>query len=103
MCNPSRVSTLDDLIYYSTQTLPPVFDVANPTPLSLCYYPLRIAAAEFMNFANCLHYLVEIFEYSTESSLHSLPDLQSHFRELQIYRRSSTGSLKKIHLVLGFL
>ena len=103
ICNPSRTSTFDDLIYYWTNELPFDFNAANPTQLSLFYYPLRIAAAEFANYANFLLDQIEIFEYSTEDSLHSLTDLQSHYRVLQIYRRSSRASLKKIRAIIGFL
>jgi hypothetical protein len=80
---PGRLSMLDDLIYYWTQELPKVFNPSRPCLHSLSYFPLKIAAAEWMNFSNYMRYSIENYEYSLGSistTLTSLTDLQYDLR-----------------------
>jgi hypothetical protein len=100
---PDRLSMFDDLIYYWTEKLPPSFDTINPNLLSLFYYPLRIVAAEWMNFVNFLHYTVDNHEYFGEFSFQHLDNFQSNLLSLQSWRRSSLGSLVKVRAVTNFL
>jgi hypothetical protein len=93
--SPPRYSLFDDLIYYWTEELPPVFDPRAPTLLSLSYYPLKIIVAEWMNFANLMHYTVENLEYATEdlfTTLLELQRLESDLARLQGFRRRSADS-----------
>src|ERR1700739_2791106 len=50
MTSPGRLSLFDDLIYYWRKEQPPVFNSASPTLASLSYYPLKIAAAEWVSY-----------------------------------------------------
>lgn len=98
----SRDSLFDDLIYYWTMELPFVFQPQAPTLLSLSYYSLKVIIAEWMNFANLMHYAVVNLEYSLEDlsiTLSELYGLESHIRELQSWRRRSTDSIYKMRLL----
>lgn len=108
---PPRSSLFDALIYYWTKHPPPVFKPQVPNLLSLSYYPLKIIVAEWMSFANLMHYAVENLEYSVEDfsiSISELQGIEANLRDLQSWRRRSTDSLYKMrHLArevesLGF-
>ncbi|KAH0536595.1 hypothetical protein FGG08_006553 [Glutinoglossum americanum] len=97
--SPPRCSLFDDLIYCWMEELPSVFDPRAPTLLSLSYYPLKIIVAEWMNFANLMHYTVENLEYSIEdlsTSLSEFQRLESDLRRLQGWRRRVVGSSSKM-------
>jgi len=94
-----RASLLDDLVYYWTKKLPSPFQPHAPTLLSMSYYPVRIIAAEWSNFANVIQYSLESLEYSTESlsvSGSDIQSLESSIRRLQSFRRQIAESLYKI-------
>jgi hypothetical protein len=106
MTSPSRLSLFDDLIYYWTKERPPVFNPASPTLASLSYYPLKIAAAEWMSYICLLAYSVEHLECSIEDrsiSAAELPKLESYIRHLQSWRRRSTTSASKVRSLAGFV
>jgi CorA-like Mg2+ transporter protein len=103
---PRRDSMFDDLIYYWTAEMPPLFDPLAPTLLSLSYYPLEMAAAEWMNFANMMHYTVENLEYATEDlprTNSELRGLESSVHAMQSRRRCLADAIYKIRLLTNAL
>ncbi|KAI9775220.1 MAG: hypothetical protein M1839_001338 [Geoglossum umbratile] len=98
--SPPRYSLFDDLIYYWTEELPSVFDPRAPAILSLSYYPLKIIVAEWMNFANVMHYTVENLEFSIEglsTAPLELQRLESDLAHLQGFRRRTVDSSNKMN------
>jgi hypothetical protein len=94
-----RISLFDDLIYYWRKELPNIFEPQAPTLLALSYYPLKIIVAEWVNFANLMHYAVENLEYSIEGlsvTASELQGLESNIRTLQGWRRRTASSLNKM-------
>src|SRR5262245_23759195 len=61
-CGPMLNSLIENL----TTIWPPDFNLHSPDLHSLCYYPLKIAAAEWMNFVSAMEYAVEGYEYLFE-------------------------------------
>ena len=103
---PGRLSMFDDLIYYWTKELPPVFNAANPTLLSLSYYPLKIVSAVWMNYLNFLEHIVHDYEYSTEDvsiSSHELSHLQANLHYLQSWCRNSMAASAFVHTASNFI
>lgn len=101
---PERLSMLDDLIHYWLMELPPGFTVASPSLLSLCYYPFKIAAAEWTNFANSMDYAVRDYEYSLEGSwLTELTVLESALRCLHSWRRRSVEFEKSVRFTSDYI
>src|SRR5436190_12806385 len=87
---PPRTSMLDDLVHNLITKWPPNFNLESPDLPTLCYYPLKIAAAEWRNFIDAMEYCVEGSEYSTESrSLTDAASLEPSLRYLLIWRRRS--------------
>jgi hypothetical protein len=106
MTSPGRLSLFDDLIYYWKKERPPVFNPASPTLASLSYYPLKIAAAEWVSYIHLLAYSVEHYERSIEDppiSAAELPKLEFYMRNLQSWRRRSMNSASKFHSLASFV
>jgi Mg2+ and Co2+ transporter CorA len=79
-----------DLAHYLETEWPRNLNLDFPDLAVLCYYPLKIAEAEWMNFIDAMEYCVEGCEYRTES--HFLKDtasLDSRLRSLLSWRRRS--------------
>lgn len=103
---PSRQGLLKDLIYYWQRKLPDSFNSENPSLLSVALYPLKIVAAEWMNYVAVMNYSIKRYEYTIEnlSTLFKEPDyLNSDLRDLQTWRRRSLSSQHKLSLVRRFV
>jgi hypothetical protein len=103
---PDRLSMLDDLIYYWMTERPSVFNRASPSLLSMSYYPLKIAAAEWKNFVSFMHYSVEDYESSVEAlqlSLTNIGKLETYLRHQQSWRRRSREAASKVSSLASFV
>jgi len=97
---PPRNSLLEDLVYYWRRDSPPSFNAAMPSLLSISYYSFKIMVAEWMNFANLVHYSVENVECSFEDlskNITELEGLERDLRTLQRWRRQVDEATFKIH------
>ncbi|OJD31448.1 mg2+ transporter zinc transport protein [Diplodia corticola] len=103
---PRRSSMLDDLQYYWKRQKPILFDPESPALIHLAYYPLRIIAAEWVNYLTVMHHSIKQYEYSVKdgpSVLWLLDRLDSDIRSLQSWRRRSMSSQQKLHHVARFV
>jgi heme exporter protein D len=103
---PDRLSMLDDLIYYWITEQPSVFNRASPSLLSMSYYPLKIAAAEWKNFEKLMKYSAEDYESSIEALQFSFTDigrLETFIRYLQGWRRRSREAASKVSSLTSFI
>ncbi|MCJ1303778.1 hypothetical protein MMC08_006589 [Hypocenomyce scalaris] len=103
---PLRHALLEDLIYYWKQERPAGFNLEAPTLLSLAYYPLKIVAAEWMNYMAVMSHSIKHYEYSLED----LPGLfqesgrlAADLRALQTWRRRIMSTQHKIQSVVRFI
>lgn len=62
----SRQGLLDDLIYYWRRERPGSSNSEAPTLLSISYYPLKIIAAEWINYVAVMNYNIKRYEYTIE-------------------------------------
>lgn len=102
----SRHGLLEDLMYYWDLEEPKNFDPDTPTLLSLSYYPLKIIAAEWVNYLAVMNCHIKKYEYTIESlsaPLGGLEKLDSDLRSLQSWRRRSLASHQKISAVKYFI
>jgi hypothetical protein len=101
---PKRLSMLDDLIYYWTNELPPGFDAANPNLLSLAYYPIKIAGAEWYTLMNAIDLNLESYESSLEGGWRSdLERLESNLRYLYSWQRRCATFAAQVQLTKDFI
>lgn len=90
---------LTGIMNYWEQAIPPSFDPQSPTIQSLSFYPLRIAAAEWVKYVAVMQRCIKQYEYQGDE----LPDLDkfnNDLRELQGWRRRSMLSQDKIKAVV---
>lgn len=107
---PEKLSLRKDLIYYWQKKPPPGFNSDNPTLLSLAYYPLKIAAAEWVIYIEAMSNIIKQYEYSTEVTTGSavtgqerLTTIDADLRALQVWGRRSLQTLYKLRSGLRFL
>ena len=102
----SRRSLLDDLMYYWSLETPQLFDPQNPSLLALCFYPLRIVGAEWVNYIAIMHRSIKHYEYSNSAHgnfILELEKLNSDMRALQSWRRRSMSSQHKLRSAVRLL
>ncbi|CRG91620.1 Cytoplasmic dynein 2 heavy chain 1 [Talaromyces islandicus] len=103
---PSRLGMLEDLTYYWSRKWPADFDSTNPTLLSLCFYPLKIIAAEWMNVLAVMNYHIKRYEYSIEGQktiAQDLDRLNTDLNSLQRWKRRNLSSQQKIRAIRSFV
>ena len=98
--SPHR-SIFADVIRYWEQAAPACFDPADPSIQSLAYYPLRIAAAEWVKYVEVMQRCIKLYEY--EGTQVNLERFNMDVRELQSWRRRSMVSQQKIQAVIRHL
>jgi hypothetical protein len=103
--SPGRVSLLEDLVYYWEKEQPPAFQPDQPTLLSLTYYPLKIAAAEWVCYIAVMSHSIKQFEYSTEATFeeHGLRKIDSDLRSLEAWGRRCLQTSSKLQSAITFL
>jgi hypothetical protein len=102
---PGRISLLEDLVYYWEKERPPAFQPEQPTLLSLAYYPLKIAAGEWVGYVAVMSNSIKQYEYSTEAPLeeHSLRKIDSDLRGLEVWGRRCLQTSSKLQSAISFL
>ena len=103
--SPGRISLLDDLVYYWEKERPPAFQPDQPTLLSLTYYPLKIAAAEWVSYVAVMSHSIKQFEYSTEATFeeHGLRKIDPDLRSLEVWGRRCLQTSSKLQSAITFL
>lgn len=97
-------SSLGDYLVNLFKTKPPGLNVRSPSILSLAYYPLRIAIAEWMLYTFLMSGYVKYYEYTFNNFNQRIGDAENRdFVELHRWRRRSKQSLHKLQLLAGFV
>ena len=92
---------LEDLVHYWTKGMPPTFDVADADLLSLSYYPIKIAAGEFMSYANCMRFSIDRYIAHLQADFKmDLKALESDLRYLQGWKRRATMFTDRMNRIL---
>ncbi|KAK4040860.1 hypothetical protein C8A01DRAFT_15321 [Parachaetomium inaequale] len=97
---PDKKSMLSNLLHYFRHQ-PPGFTMAEPSILSLGYYPIRIVLAEWNLYTHLMSRYFKYYEYTlhdTENRLHG-----SDIIDLQRWRRRSMQSRHKLTLLSEFI
>lgn len=112
---------LDELVYYWTSTATPALAMLNasapPSLQALTYLPLRIAAAEWVNYITLIDFSLKEYEWSGSGGRVSrapvvtppmdwtdtLDALDARLRALQAWRRRIMASTRKMRQVARFL
>jgi len=102
---PGRVSLLEDLVYYWEKDTPPSFDQTQPSLLALSYYPLKVAAAEWVNYVAVMSHSIKQYEYSTDAPAekHGLSRIDSDLRSLEIWGRRCLQTSDKLQSTIEFI
>jgi len=92
-------------VYYWEKGRPPAFQPDQPTLLSLTYYPLKIAAAEWVSYIAVMSHSIKQFEYSTEATFeeHGLRKIDSDLRSLEVWGRRCLQTSSKLQSAITFL
>jgi hypothetical protein len=97
---------LDELIYHWTIGHPPMFEHENPSLASLSYYPLKIVAAEWVNYIAVMAFSIREHERSPKLSadlVNELEKLNTDVRLLQAWSRRALSTQVKMRQVLRFI
>jgi hypothetical protein len=95
-----KSSMLASLLHYF-QNQPPGFAVAEPSILSLGYYPIKIVLAEWISYMHLASRYLKYYEYSLQDMHNRLHN--SDIVDLQRWRRRSKQSQHKLHLLSVFI
>jgi hypothetical protein len=90
---------LEDILQYWERSIPAHFDAEDPSLRSLAFYPLRIAAAEWVKYVEVMQHCIKLYEYKGNE----LPDLDKFnmdLRELQGWRLRTLNSQQKVGSVM---
>ena len=99
-----RKTMAEDLEHYLTTEWPPNLNLVAPDLHTMCWYPLKIAAAEWMNFIDAMEYSVEGCEYNTESRfVTDTASLESSLRSLLSWRRRSRDMAAVVRSTAEFI
>ncbi|KAF2439929.1 hypothetical protein P171DRAFT_369118 [Karstenula rhodostoma CBS 690.94] len=107
--NPATVSNrgmLDELVHYWTQETPQIFTASKPTLRAISYYPLKIVAAEWVNYIAVMGMSVREYELSTTFSgdlIAQLEKLNTNLRILQGWRRRVLSTQAKLRRTIRFI
>ncbi|KAF2141143.1 uncharacterized protein K452DRAFT_327339 [Aplosporella prunicola CBS 121167] len=105
-CGPKRSGLIEDLVYYWKRQKPLFFEPKSPILLHLAYFPLRIVAAEWVNYLTVMHHSIKEYEYKI-GGLSDMPQelerLSSDLQTLQSWRRRSMSSEQKLRATARFI
>jgi len=86
------------------KTPPPGLQVCSPSILSLAYYPLRIALAEWMLYCFLMSGYVKYYEYTFKNVQQRIGSAEDQdFMELHRWRRRNKQSLHKLQILEDFV
>ena len=97
---------LDELVHYWTHQAPPMFTASAPTLQALSYYPLKIVAAEWVNYVFLLGMSLREHELSTSLTgdlIAELDKLNTNLRILQGWRRRILSTQAKMRRTVRFV
>ncbi|KAH4038772.1 hypothetical protein HBH98_061550 [Parastagonospora nodorum] len=97
---------LDELVHYWTQKPPPMFNPSAPTLQALSYYPLRVVAAEWVNYIAILGLSLREYELPTSMTGNLVVELEKlniNLRILQGWRRRILSTQAKMRRNLSFI
>ena len=97
---------LDELVYYWTHQLPQAFDPSAPALQHFSYYPLKIVAAEWVNYIAVLGLSLREYELSTSLTGNLVAELESlntNLRILQGWRRRILSTQAKLQRNMRFI
>ncbi|KAK4663970.1 uncharacterized protein QC763_501220 [Podospora pseudopauciseta] len=97
---PDKKSMLSNLLRYFRQQ-PPGFMIAEPSILSLGYYPIRMVLAEWILYTLLMSRYLKYYEYTLHDIENRLHD--SDIIDLQRWRRRSMQSRHKLILLSEFI
>lgn len=97
---PDKRSMLSNLLHYFSHQ-PPGFDAAQPSILSLGYYPIRIVLAEWNLYTYLMSRYFKYYEYTLHDIEKRLHD--NDIIDQQRWRRRSVQSRHKLTLVSDFI
>lgn len=97
----NKSSMLDTLVHYTRVQLPPSFDAASPSTLSIGYYPIRVALSEWNFYVHLTSRYTKSYEYSLRDITTRLHD--DDIVDLQRWRRRCKQSRHKLLMVSGFV
>jgi len=102
---PRSRGMLDEIVYHWAIKPPTMFDPRRPTLQSLSYFPLRVAAAEWVNYISLMSFSLKRYEASSLSSNFQLEldKLSANLRTLQTWRRRVLASMDKIGHLIRYL
>lgn len=103
---PQRGALLRDLEYYWCREIPTGFNPQSPTLISLLYYPLKVVAAEWVNYLTVMQHSIKQYEYTIEDLPKMVEDIERinlDLRSLQSWRRRSMSSQHKLMSVVRFI
>ena len=99
-------SMLDELVHYWTVSPPSMFDAHRPTLRALAYYPLKIVAAEWVNYIALMAFSMKAHELSMKPSANisaELVALNLSLRNLQTWRRRVLSTQGKLRQAVRFI
>lgn len=97
---------LDELVHHWTQETPPIFPASKPTLQAISYYPLKIVAAEWVNYIAVMSMSVREYELSTTLSgdlIAQLENLNTNLHILQGWRRRVLSTQAKLRRTIRFI
>ncbi|KAJ4351924.1 uncharacterized protein N0V89_007268 [Didymosphaeria variabile] len=97
---------LDELVHYWTQEAPQIFTASKPGLRDISYYPLKIVAAEWVNYISVMGLSVREYELSTTLSgdlIAQLDKLNTNLRILQGWRRRVLSTQAKLRRTVRFI
>ncbi|KAF2825393.1 hypothetical protein CC86DRAFT_446724 [Ophiobolus disseminans] len=97
---------LEDLVQYWTVSAPSMFDPCNPTLRAMAYYPLKIVAAEWVNYIAVMAFSLKAYELSMKPSSNlsdELIKLNFNLRNLQTWRRRVLSTQGKLRQAVRFI
>jgi hypothetical protein len=103
---PSNRGMLDEFVRYWKQKPPPIFNAETPDLQSFSYYPLKIVAAEWVNYISVLGMSLREYEVSTSLNgdlVAELDKLNVNLRLLQGWRRRIMSTQAKMRRTIRFL
>lgn len=106
LSSPPNRSMLDELIHYWTHDPPPTFNPSSPTLKSFTYFPLKIVAAEWVNYIFVLGMSLREYELATKLDgdlVAELEKLNINLRVLQGWRRRILSTQAKMRRTIRFV
>ena len=102
---PRSRSMLDELIYHWAIKQPTMFNPLRPTIQALSYLPLKIVAAEWINYISVMSFSLKHYEASdiSEDLPAELDRLSANLQALQTWRRRVLAIMEKIRPLIRYL